>query len=738
MILIDRLRIGLVAERRGAWRASLPSASLDEHAPVLVALAVGGGLMLLILATPTASGDYGQWLMTSRYYLGQGVPDYRAISSLPPLVPLLLTAIRLVVPDPLVALHLLDALLLAALGASFYLLGALVLGSRWAGALSVVIGLFVTDRFLELFAFGGLLQVAAMACMGLSVAAFARAGRGPGIVRRWWVLGTVAVAMAALSHTATGLLAVAVALVVAGLAAVARRELGWRRLALVLAPLGIVMVGIAVYWTVVLLPANSEYISNPASLAYRGPDRLFGPLIGQWPNAALLVLGGVALALGGLRALRARRLDGYVVLLAWVTVTWGALIYSMLTATRTDYPRFATPLLAPIVVGASAGALWLLKALASSIRNLGYRWPPNALIATVVLGGVLVATPTVVARHGQQADYYDLRDATALRTAVTWIDESLGANRTAVLTDVREGKWVEGLTGREALFSQPVRYAFRQTEWQRSVDADTLLRSTTTLTNGLIGAFFTDAVTSAGRTAPAGLVVRANHGGELLDLLRLPWADTTIVGDHATITANRLVPVRVKESASTQQVSVSTVWADRSRTLSLTQSVTVWRDSAAMRLTQWSPGNQIQLVLRPPRGVAITSFASHGQEANVCFTQFGDSQPCLRIWVSQSDATMSHGSDGVLRVATRDSDRLNLLVTALTAGAPSVGLGLLHPGDLVESRKVGAALLYAADPGYLSRAQRLEAIGFRDAFAAGPYRVLLRDRFAIHPAGGGP
>jgi hypothetical protein len=735
MILIDRLRTGLAAERRWVWRSLLPSAGLDEHAPLLVALTVGGGLMLLILATPTASGDYGQWLMTSRYYLGQEVPDYRVISSLPPLVPLLLAAIRLVVPDPLVALHLLNGFLLAGLAASFYLLGALVLGSRWAGALSVVMGLFVTDRFLELFAFGGLLQVAAMACTGLSVAAFARAGRGPGIVRRWWLLGTAAVGMAALSHTATGLLAVAVALVVASLAAAAQRQVGWRRLAGVLAPLGIVMVGIAAYWTVVLLPANADYISNPASLAYRGPDRLFGPLIGQWPTAVLLVLGAVALALGGLRDLRRRRLDGYVVLLAWVAVTWGALIYSMMSATGTDYPRFATPLLAPIAVAASAAAVWLLNALASSLRNRGYGWPPNALMALVVLGGVLVTAPMVVARHGEQSDYYDLRDATALTTAVTWVDERLGTSRQAVLTDVREGKWVEGLTGREALFSQPVRYAFRQTEWQRSVDADALLRSTTALTSGLIGAFFTDTVTNAGRTAPVGLVVRANHGGELMDLLSLPWAETTIVGDHATVRANQLVPVRVKESASGQQVSLGTVWSDRTGTLSLSQSVTVWRDSAALRLTHWSPGNRIQMVLRPPLGVAITSFTQRGQEATVCFTQFGDSQPCLRIWLSQTDATMSHGRDGALQIATKDSDRLDVLVTALSAGSPSVGLGLLRPSTLVESREVGAALLYAPDQGYASRAHRLEALGFREAFAAGPYRVLLRDP-AVHRRGG--
>jgi hypothetical protein len=704
----------------------MPSTGLYQHAPLLVALAVGAGLMLLILATPTASGDYGQWLMTSRYYLGQSVPEYRNIAALPPLVPLLLAAIRLFVPDPLVALHLLNGLLLTGLGASFYLLGALALRSRWAGALSVVMGLFVTDRFLELFAFGGLLQIAAITFMGLSVAAFARAARGPGIVRRWWLLGTAAMGLAALSHAGTGLFAVAVTLAVVGLAAVAQRQVGLREIVAALAPLGITLVGIGTYWALVLLPANADYIGNPASFAYRGPDRLFSPLIGQWPTAALLLLGSVGLAFGGVRALLRRRVDGYVMLLAWVAVTWTALIFSMVSATGTDYPRFATPLLAPLAVGASAAAVWLLGALVSALRRLGWRWPPNAMMALIVMGGALVTAPMVAGRHGAQADYYDLRDATALAMAVTWIDERLGTSQQAVLTEVREGKWVEGLSGREALFSQPVRYAFRRTEWQRSVDADTLLRSTVALTSGLIGAFFTDTVATQGQGVPTGLVVRANHGGELLDLLRLGPSDTTIVAGDTAVRTNELVPVRAVESVSDTQLSLSTVWADRNDTLSLTQSVTVWRDGATLRLEQHSPGNRILTVLRPAGNLSITSFDRMGREGTVCFTQFGDSQPCLRIWVSQADATMSQLTDGSLRVATRTSERLDLLLTAITAGEPSVGLALLHPNDLAGARDVGAALLYALDPAYNARAHRLAALGFREAFAVGPYRVLMR------------
>jgi hypothetical protein len=729
MIRMERLRVGRTAQGRTAWFPPVSFTSLERHAPLLVALAVGAGVLLLVVTTSPANSDSGQWLMASRFYLGQQVPDYRTISALPPLVPMLLAAIQVLIPDPIVALHLLNAVLIAGLAISFYLLGSLVLDSRWAGALSLVIGLVASDRFLELFAFGGLLQVAAMIFMGVSIAAFARAGRGPDIVRRWWLIGTAAVGCAAMSHTATGVLAIAAGVVAAGLAAARQRHVNWKALAGAIAPLGIVLAGIGIYWGLVLLPANADYLSNPASLAYRGPDRLFSPLIGQWPSVLLLSLGTLGLAVGGVRALLRRRLDGYTVLIAWVAVIWGALISSMTGAAGTDYPRFATPMLAPLVVGAAAVGARLLRSLASSLRNLMPRWSPDVVMGVVVLAAVLVTAPIVAARHTQQADFYDLRDATALRTAVTWMDEHLGTSKAAVLTDVREGKWVEGLSGREALFSQPVRYAFRRVEWQRSVDADALLRSTVALTTGLIGALFTDTVVYDGRNAPTGLLIRANHGGELLDLLRL--SSSTIMTHKGPIAANRLVPVRVVESVAERQVSLSSVWADRHRPVSLTQSVTVWRDGSSLRLSQQSPGHRIRMVLRPVGGISIVSFVSLGQEATVCFTEFGDTRPCLRIWVSQPDATLSHGADGALRVRTSRPEPLDLLVTAISAGGPSVALGVLHPQDLIETRNVGAALLYAPDPAYDERLHRLEGLGFSEAFASGPYRVLLREQGSV-------
>jgi len=44
----------------------------------------------------------------------------------------------------------------------------------------------------------------------------------------------------------------------------------------------------------------------------------------------------------------------------------------------------------------------------------------------------------------------------------------------------------------------------------------------------------------------------------------------------------------------------------------------------------------------------------------------------------------------------------------------------------VETYDVGAALLYELDPSYAERRTRLEALGFEETRAFGPYRVLIR------------
>ena len=193
-------------------------------------------------------------------------------------------------------------------------------------------------------------------------------------------------------------------------------------------------------------------------------------------------------------------------------------------------------------------------------------------------------------RFGRQAVVYQPRDAQALTSAALRIQNALAGQPGTVLTDVRDGKWVEGLTGREALFSLPVRYAFRPPEWQRSVDADALLRSTTTITSGLVSAMYIDRRELDGSAIPTELLLRVNHGGEFVDMLRIN--STTIAvgtGRHQWTTLNGLAPVRATQGFKCQGATVTTVWQQPQERISFTQRATVWRDGAALGVRMASP-----------------------------------------------------------------------------------------------------------------------------------------------------
>ena len=84
------------------------------------------------------------------------------------------------------------------------------------------------------------------------------------------------------------------------------------------------------------------------------------------------------------------------------------------------------------------------------------------------------------------------------------------------------------MTGRDTLFTSSIRYSFRPTEWDRSLAATTVLRSQLGLVNPFFFARFTDGDPTI--SAPRGLTLAVNHGGEYIDLLRTVAAETAITG----------------------------------------------------------------------------------------------------------------------------------------------------------------------------------------------------------------
>jgi hypothetical protein len=699
---------------------------LAGQLPVLTGAGVLLGMSFVIAISPLGSGDYCQWLMTSRAILGESVPAYRDLSAVPPVVPVLIAAVRLIVPDPIAALHVAAVILLLGLGASLYALGTVTGGSRWAGALSIAVGFLVTDRFTDLFAFGGLLQAGALIFAMVSITAFIRAAAEPEVQLRTWWIGVGALALAAVTHVGTSTITVPIGGVAAGLALLARPERDFdavlRRLRLPL--IGLLVIG--AFWLFVLRVASQGFIDNPASLAYRGPDRLWELLLARWPTALVLIVGTCAIVIGALRSLMRRRVDGFVALAAWSVVTWSVFAYAIVSGSATDFPRFTTPLLVPVVIGTAAAAGWELRALAGYVRGRGLRPQADLLVPVVVVGLVLGVTPFAIERLGRQAGYYALRDAPALMAAAEWIAESVDEGQ-SVLADTREAKWIEGLTGLPALFSQSVRYAFRPDEWQRSTDADALLRSSATMTTGLVSAQYTDTAEGGTATAPTDLLLRFNHRGEMVDLLRIAPGATTLTAEGTSITTAALDPQSVSRRTTNAGTQLITRWIDSAQGVLYSRTVIGWQDGSTIRIVQRAPDHQLSTLLSVPRGLTITSMRTEPniRSAVACFTLIGAAEPCVRVRATQLDARVSLTTGGIA-VSTTTSERLDLLVTTLTPGVPAVGLQVLEPAQIADHYDVGAALLNAVDPSYPSRAARLKALGFTEGPAFGPYQVLVR------------
>ncbi len=728
--------------RGGAGHPELP-ASVPALAAVGVALVVAA----VVAATPVGSGDYGQWLMASRAFAGESVPAYRELGGVPPLVPLAIAWTTGVVGDPLVALRIVGFLIVAAMGVAVLAAGTALDGRPLTGLVAVVLALLVTDRFLELLAFGGLLQAAAIAWLLAAVAAFIRAAREPAVAARWWIVGCGALLATCLTHVPTATSAIPVGVAAAAIAI--RPGRGEPLLARVWPALPLLggLAAIAAYWLLVVVPASVEFVANPASLAYRGPERVPQILAAYPPTAAIALLGVAAIGWWAARAVRRRRLpartDPWALVAAWAVAAWGLYAISALGGAATDFPRFVPILVAPLVVAAAGG-------LGAAAHRLARRRPAavrgeRGLVA-VGLAIVLVA-PFSIARFQTEAQGYLLPDDRALAAIASWTDERLVPG-VAVLAPVREAKWLEGLTGRATLFSSQVRYAFRPVEWERSLAADALLRGDLTLVNEAFTLTMTDGAPAPDGVQPRALIIAANHGGEAIDLLRLVPASVVLAdasgGTIATLPA--LAPDGFEPETLPTRLVATTRWTGvrAGTTVGLEQTVTARRgaDSFDLSLALASvppsaTGDRggtarpvaVRFALAPFLGSPIVDAEPVAGGLEVTFPRLGRSEPRLRLDVT--GGTIRLADDGTL-VVTSQTERVTLRITALTVGGASATLTMLDPAALVETYDVGAAIL-RRDPAYDARRARLERLGFHVALAEGPYVVLVRDG-AARPA----
>ncbi len=694
--------------------------------PLLLLGAILLGCAWVLATSAIGSGDYGQWLMTARPYLGESVPDYRAASAVPPVVPFLLSVVLRLVGEPAQGIHVLSVLLLVALGLSAYAAGSSFFGTRMSGLLALVGALLLTDRYLELFAFGGLLQAGAILFLWLGVAALFRAGTRPSRERTWWVAGGLAIGLAALTHVGTASIAVPTGLVV-GMLSSMRAASTWRPRVWRLAPLGLSLAVVGVYWLVFLLPGGTEFARNPASLAYRGPGRLLEGMSEYWPALIMAAVASLGLAAGVVGELRRRAIGPWAMVGAWSAVTLAVVLGAVVTGAATDYPRFATPLLAPVVIAAGgAGAAGMR--LAAGWLSIGLRRGTQAAwsVGLVALLVAVTAWPAMIA-FGTQTNGYRMAEPASLQQAVSWIDANVASGAT-VLAPVREGKWIEGLSGRPALFSSAVRYSFRPDEWRRSLAADTLLRSGGALVNAYFFVRLTDEV--AGEAVPRGMTIGVNHGGEYLDLLRIAPGETRIFApDGATLaTLPNLSGAGRIASGDGLSGSVASSWSGERNgaPVSFRQIASLQADASTLEVRASAATTvpaAFELVLHPGQQ-PVTGMSLTGNMLELTFAVAGSSEPSLRVLLSGTGATLEGQADGGVLVHSPGGP-IRLLITDLTGSrSPTVGTGFLEPSDLIAAYNVGAVLM-VRDPSFESRRLRLQRLGFHLRQIFGPYAVMV-------------
>ncbi len=495
-------------------------------------------------------------------------------------------------------------------------------------------------------------------------------------------------------------------------------------------PLGVVLGATAAFWLMVLIPGSTDLVRNPASLDYRGPARLFDSLTGSWPTVLVIVGGTAAILIGTARELTHRQDGPWLILALWSAITLGVLAVAVISGASTDYPRFATPILAPLVLAAGGALAAVLGVrtgrVSSSHRRRVAGWSVAVLVIVIV-----VAAPLAADRFMNEANGYQLRDVASLGAAASWINDNLGPQAT-VLAPVREAKWIEGLTGRPALFSNAFRYSFRAEEWERSLAADTVLRSS----GAVVSPFFFARLTALGteQSAPHGLIIAANHGGEFLDLLSLAPDQTRILSPDpdapVLATQTNLAADGRAVTTTDDGIEVSTAWTGERRdaTVSFIQSVALQDGSSVLALQAGVqttlPVSGLELELRPVAGVHVRSITIDGQEATIAFTPYGPGEPRLRVVLVDGTGALQRTADDGLRVVTTGRSA-HLLVTDLTGagGAPST------PSNGSTRRRWSTSTTVhgpARDPTLDARIARMESLGFTSIQDFGFYQLMVR------------
>jgi hypothetical protein len=472
----------------------------DKHWAELIAAAIAAAVMVylvyLFTRFPLPPGtDTGQWLTISRFYLFQDVPADRSISTVPPVVPVLLATLSLV-SGATGAPVMFAALWYAGFCAMAFALGRRLTGEASGGLLAMVAVAVVQVQLFEFLSMGAYPQLTALLGMSLCLYALFALVKDAQHRRSWWLLsGGVALTLFAHTPSAT-VLAPALGLSLGYVMWSADDRRGaWRRALTAVGP----VVAVWLLFVFVNRDAIFGFANVPAAYDLKGPDKLVDNI---WrDNAQRIIFGTGFVMLVALPFMGddARMKSKPSVLLAiWTAALVGVVAMAAARHTGTDYPRFVAYFIVPLGLAAAAG----LQA-----------FQPSRTATIAILVPVLLFAGHDGMRHFDTATRFYGMNARAddLSGVAAWLDESGGDG--GVIGGTRETKWLQALTGRDSLLYLPRIYITRPWEVQRAIEAEVVHRSNGGIETGRMLVTANDGGQDFGKIFPAGVRVDAFNRG---------------------------------------------------------------------------------------------------------------------------------------------------------------------------------------------------------------------------------
>lgn len=472
-----------------------PGGFVDRYWAQLAAAAIAAVLTayLVWLFTRYAlppSGDSGQWLAVSRWYLGQDVPADRSVATLPPAVPLLLAAFSIIAGKP-GAIVVLAMLSFAAIAGVSYVLGRRMTGTESGGLLAVVAIVAVQPQLFEMFAVGAYPQILALIGMSVILWALLALAVDPTDSRSWLHLSG-GVALTVFSHTPSA--TVMLPPLMASLAYIAWSSGDVRavskRAIRVLAP-------VFALWAIFLFINRGvvfDYANVPAAFELKGPERLFDNVWRDNVQRAIFGLGlftlvAVPTLTGAGSGIKGRR---DIALAIWTGTILALIGFAIVRQTGTDYPRFAAYLIVPLGLATAAG----IHAL-----NLS-----RSATAALIVPVLLFAGHDGMRHFDTAARFYGVNERSdELRGVSSWLNEQPGDG--GVIAATRETKWLQALTGRDSLLYLPRVAITRPWEVERAQSAEIVMRASGGIESGRMLTTVNDGGTDFGKIIAVGIRV---------------------------------------------------------------------------------------------------------------------------------------------------------------------------------------------------------------------------------------